>query len=118
MKPTIYTFDSPLTPTTSVGRPNCYIQTQGTKPFNRCITSLPFLRIINLIGNRISSMNPAHIDRLQQLTVLNVVDNQISGARGGGREPRPTSVTNLSELMHLDLRNNRITRSLSIPVMV
>ncbi|KAJ1412393.1 Leucine-rich repeat [Sesbania bispinosa] len=45
----------------------------------RCITSLPFLRIIDLIGNRISGTIPYDIGRLHRLTVLNVADNAISG---------------------------------------
>ncbi|KDP20186.1 hypothetical protein JCGZ_07906 [Jatropha curcas] len=68
----------------------------------RCITSLPFLRIVDLIGNRISGDLPADIGRLHRLTVLNVADNLISGEI-------PRSLTNLSSLMHLDLRNNRIS---------
>lgn len=67
----------------------------------RCITSLPFLRILDLVGNRLSGTIPADIGRLQRLTVLNVADNLISGEI-------PSSVTNLAGLMHLDLRNNRI----------
>ncbi|KAJ9139705.1 hypothetical protein P3X46_030414 [Hevea brasiliensis] len=68
----------------------------------RCITSLPFLRILDLIGNRLSGDLPADIGRLQRLTVLNVADNLISGEI-------PRSLTNLSRLMHLDLRGNRIS---------
>ncbi|XP_002513458.2 DNA damage-repair/toleration protein DRT100 [Ricinus communis] len=68
----------------------------------RCITSLPFLRILDLIGNKISGDIPADIGRLHRLTVLNVADNLISGEI-------PRSLTNLSSLMHLDLRNNRIS---------
>ncbi|OAY48568.1 DNA damage-repair/toleration protein DRT100 [Manihot esculenta] len=68
----------------------------------RCITSLPFLRILDLIGNRLSGDLPADIGRLQRLTVLNVADNLISGEI-------PRSLTNLSSLMHLDLRSNRIS---------
>ncbi|KAJ8751209.1 hypothetical protein K2173_016390 [Erythroxylum novogranatense] len=68
----------------------------------RCITSLPFLRILDLIGNRISGDLPADIGRLHRLTVLNVADNMLSGQI-------PRSLTNLSSLMHLDLRNNRIS---------
>lgn len=70
----------------------------GTIP--SCITSLPFLRIIDLIGNKLSGELPIDIGRLSRsLTVLNVADNMITG-----RLPR--SLTNLSSLMHLDLRNN------------
>ncbi|KAJ7980752.1 Leucine-rich repeat receptor-like protein kinase family [Quillaja saponaria] len=67
-----------------------------------CITRLPFMRIIDLVGNRISGVIPADIGRLHRLTVLNVADNAISGQI-------PTSLTNLSTLMHLDLRSNRIS---------
>ncbi|KAK1409886.1 hypothetical protein QVD17_36415 [Tagetes erecta] len=72
----------------------------GTIP--KCITSLPYLRILDLIGNRISGEIPFNIGRLSRLSVLNVADNRITG-----RMPR--SITNLSSLMHLDLRNNLIS---------
>ncbi|XVF47425.1 hypothetical protein PTKIN_Ptkin03bG0108100 [Pterospermum kingtungense] len=65
----------------------------------KCINTLPFLRILDLIGYKISGEIPADIGRLQHLTVLNVADNQISGRI-------PPLLTNLSSLMHLDLRNN------------
>ncbi|KAK8489237.1 hypothetical protein V6N11_029249 [Hibiscus sabdariffa] len=68
----------------------------------KCITGLPFLRILDLIGNRISGEIPADIGRLERLTVLNVADNQLTGRI-------PVSLTNLSNLMHLDLRNNKIS---------
>ncbi|MCI10948.1 DNA-damage-repair/toleration protein DRT100-like, partial [Trifolium medium] len=68
----------------------------------RCISSLPFLRIIDLIGNRISGNIPTDIGRLQRLTVFNIADNVISGNI-------PPSLTNLRSLMHLDIRNNRIS---------
>lgn len=68
----------------------------------RCITSLSFLRILDLIGNRLSGDLPADIGRLHRLTVLNVADNLISGSI-------PASLTSLSSLMHLDLRNNKIS---------
>lgn len=71
----------------------------------KCITTLPFLRIFDLIGNKISGEIPAGIGRLHRLTVLNFADNLISG-------PIPTSLTNLSSLMHLDLRNNKISGEL------
>ncbi|KAF2311998.1 hypothetical protein GH714_027716 [Hevea brasiliensis] len=73
----------------------------------RCITSLPFLRILDLIGNRLSGDLPANIGRLQRLTVLNVADNLISGEI-------PRSLTNLSRLMHLDLRGNRISGRMAV----
>ncbi|EOY32575.1 Leucine-rich repeat (LRR) family protein [Theobroma cacao] len=68
----------------------------------KCIATLPFLRILDLIGNKISGEIPSDIGRLQRLTVLNIADNQISGRI-------PSSLTNLSSLMHLDLRNNKIS---------
>ncbi|KAG6605899.1 DNA damage-repair/toleration protein, partial [Cucurbita argyrosperma subsp. sororia] len=71
----------------------------------RCITSLPFLRILDLIGNRLSGDLPADIGRLHRLTVLNVADNLISGSI-------PASLTALPNLMHLDLRNNKISGTL------
>ncbi|CAA2965564.1 Hypothetical predicted protein [Olea europaea subsp. europaea] len=49
----------------------------GTIP--ACIVSLPFLRILDLIGNRLTGEIPADIGRLSRLTVLNVADNQLSG---------------------------------------
>ncbi|KAJ6702862.1 DNA DAMAGE-REPAIR/TOLERATION PROTEIN DRT100 [Salix viminalis] len=70
-------------------------------PIPACITSLPFLRILDLIGNRISGQIPEDIGRLHRLAVLNIADNLLTS-----RIPR--SLTNLSGLMHLDLRNNRI----------
>ncbi|XP_052206640.1 DNA damage-repair/toleration protein DRT100-like [Diospyros lotus] len=71
-------------------------------PIPPCISKLPFLRILDLIGNKISGEIPTEIGRLSRLSVLNVADNNI-----GGTIPR--SVTNLSSLMHLDLRNNRLS---------
>ncbi|KAK4855362.1 hypothetical protein QYF36_006468 [Acer negundo] len=68
----------------------------------RCVTRLPFLRIIDLIGNQLSGTIPADIGRLHRLTVLNIADNSISGTI-------PGSLGNLSGLMHLDLRNNKIS---------
>lgn len=66
-----------------------------------CITNLLFLRIVDLVGNRISGVIPANIGRLQRLKVLNFADNQISGGI-------PTSITRLTSLSHLDLRNNNV----------
>ncbi|GJY21381.1 DNA damage-repair/toleration protein DRT100-like protein, partial [Tanacetum coccineum] len=77
----------------------------GTIP--KCITSLPYLRILDLIGNQISGEIPYDIGRLTRLSVLNVADNRITG-----RMPR--SIANLSSLMHLDLRNNRISGTIPI----
>ncbi|KAF8369610.1 hypothetical protein HHK36_032367 [Tetracentron sinense] len=67
-----------------------------------CINSLPYLRILDLIGNRISGTIPAEIGELKHLSVLNVADNLIFGNI-------PPSNVNLSRLMHLDLNNNRNT---------
>ena len=67
-----------------------------------CITSLPLLRIVDLIGNRIFGDIPADIGRLSELTVLNLADNLLTGSI-------PRSIVNLGRLMHLDLRNNRLT---------
>ncbi|KAL6195154.1 hypothetical protein ACLB2K_030775 [Fragaria x ananassa] len=71
----------------------------------RCISNLPFLRILDLIGNKLTGPLPSDIGRLQRLTVLNVADNQISG-------PIPESLTKITSLMHLDLRNNKISGKL------
>lgn len=70
-----------------------------------CIANLPFLRILDLIGNRLTGEIPSDIGRLSRLTVLNVADNQITGTI-------PRSLTNLSSLMHLDLRGNQISGTL------
>lgn len=70
-----------------------------------CVTSIPNLRILDLVGNRISGEIPAEIGKLQGLTVLNVADNLISGTI-------PASIVNIAGLMHLDLRNNQITGEL------
>lgn len=68
----------------------------------RCISSIPYLRILDLIGNKLSGDIPRDIGRLHRLAVLNIADNNISGTI-------PPSIANLSSLMHLDLRNNRIS---------
>ncbi|XP_051118640.1 DNA damage-repair/toleration protein DRT100 [Andrographis paniculata] len=70
-------------------------------PIPACIANLPFLRILDLVGNRLSGEIPAGIGRLSRLTVLNVADNQIAGTI-------PRSLTSLSSLMHLDIRGNQI----------
>ncbi|KAL3324542.1 hypothetical protein AABB24_038599, partial [Solanum stoloniferum] len=72
-----------------------------TGPIPSCITSLPFLRIIDLVGNKLTGSIPSSIGRLSRLTVLNVAENHLTGYI-------PRSLTNLSSLMHLDLRNNSI----------
>ncbi|GFZ20650.1 leucine-rich repeat (LRR) family protein [Actinidia rufa] len=70
-----------------------------------CIANLPFLRILDLIGNNISGEIPTDIGRLSRLTVFNVADNRLTGTI-------PRSITNLSSLMHLDLRSNQISGTL------
>ncbi|KAJ0987062.1 hypothetical protein J5N97_005418 [Dioscorea zingiberensis] len=76
---------------------------QISGPIPSCIpSSLPSLRILDLIGNRLSGPLPSDIGRLCHLTVLNVADNQISGKI-------PRSLPSLSSLMHLDLSNNLIS---------
>lgn len=70
-----------------------------------CITSLPLLRVLDLIGNRISGRIPDDIGRFKDLTVLNLADNGLSG-------PIPGSIVNLDRLMHLDLRNNQLSGEL------
>ncbi|XAR60399.1 Histone deacetylase [Bertholletia excelsa] len=72
----------------------------GTIP--PCISKLPFLRILDLVGNKISGPIPADIGRLSRLTVMNVADNNLTGII-------PRSITSLSSLMHLDLRNNLLS---------
>ncbi|XP_027180299.1 DNA damage-repair/toleration protein DRT100-like isoform X2 [Coffea eugenioides] len=71
----------------------------GTIP--SCITSLPCLSILDLVGNKLTGGLPTDIGQLSGLTMLIVADNQLTG-----RLPR--SLTNLSSLTHLDLRNNFI----------
>ncbi|KAL5984228.1 hypothetical protein ACLOJK_018332 [Asimina triloba] len=48
-------------------------------PIPACVTSLPFLRVLDVVGNSISGPLPPDIGNLSRLTVLNVADNQISG---------------------------------------
>lgn len=67
-----------------------------------CISELPILRIIDVVGNRIDGELPEGIGKLKTMTVLNVADNLIDGRI-------PKSLTELSSLMHLDLSNNRLT---------
>ncbi|MFS7907441.1 putative histone deacetylase [Helianthus anomalus] len=69
-----------------------------------CVTSLKFLRHLDLTGNQISGQLPADIGKLSQLTVLNLADNKITGSI-------PRSMGNLTSLMHLDLRNNMVSGS-------
>ncbi|KAK1402741.1 DNA damage-repair/toleration protein DRT100 [Heracleum sosnowskyi] len=70
-----------------------------------CISYLPHLRMLDLVGNKLTGQLPRHIGRLQRLKVLNVAENEISGWL-------PSSISNLSSLMHLDLRNNQISGAL------
>ncbi|KAK6164210.1 hypothetical protein DH2020_001074 [Rehmannia glutinosa] len=76
-------------------------------PIPPCIAYLPFLRVLDLIGNKLTGEIPTDIGQLSRLTVLNVADNQLSGTI-------PRSLTNLSSLMHLDIRGNRISGTLPI----
>ncbi|CAL9046732.1 unnamed protein product [Musa banksii] len=75
---------------------------QISGPIPPCLTSLSFLSILDLVGNRLSGPIPNDIGNLSRLTVLNVANNQISGSI-------PTSILALSSLMHLDLSNNQIS---------
>ncbi|KAM4082501.1 hypothetical protein ACJW30_11G179300 [Castanea mollissima] len=68
----------------------------------KCLTSLSSLRILDLIGNKLTGEIPADIGNLKRVTVLNVADNSISGQI-------PASIVGMSSLMHLDLRNNKIS---------
>ena len=68
----------------------------------KCLTSLSSLRILDLIGNKLTGEIPADIGNLKRLTVLNIADNSISGEI-------PASIVGMSSLMHLDLRNNQIS---------
>ncbi|XP_057456217.1 DNA damage-repair/toleration protein DRT100-like [Lotus japonicus] len=67
-----------------------------------CVSSLTFLRIIDLTGNRISGALPANIGKLRQLTRLSIADNLIAGNI-------PPSLTYATRLTHIDLRNNKIS---------
>nr|XP_043609996.1 DNA damage-repair/toleration protein DRT100-like [Erigeron canadensis] len=67
-----------------------------------CITTLPHLRILDLIGNQLTGPLPSDIGKLSKLTVLNVAYNKLSGQI-------PPSIVNLKSLMHLDLSNNQLT---------
>ncbi|KAL3516531.1 hypothetical protein ACH5RR_023433 [Cinchona calisaya] len=67
-----------------------------------CISSsLPILRIFDLVGNQISGKIPADIGSLGWLTILNLTDNKLTGGI-------PPSIVNLGSLMHLDLSNNKL----------
>ncbi|WMV10871.1 hypothetical protein MTR67_004256 [Solanum verrucosum] len=67
-----------------------------------CVTSLPDLRILELIGNKITGQIPENIGQLSKLTVLNLADNKICGSI-------PASIVNLGKLKHLELSNNQLT---------
>ncbi|GJU58396.1 DNA damage-repair/toleration protein DRT100-like protein [Tanacetum coccineum] len=70
-----------------------------------CLTTLPHLRILDLIGNQLTGSLPSDIGKLTKLTVLNVADNRLTG-------PVPSSIVDLSSLMHLDLSNNKLSGEL------
>jgi hypothetical protein len=75
---------------------------QISGPIPACVaTSLPYLRILELPGNRLTGAIPP-LAGLSRLTVLNLADNLLSGGI-------PGSLTSLAELKHLDLANNRLT---------
>ncbi|KAL2330841.1 hypothetical protein Fmac_018422 [Flemingia macrophylla] len=67
-----------------------------------CLTALSSLRILDLIGNKLSGEIPADVGKLTRLTVLNLADNALTGKI-------PPSITHLSSLKHLDLSNNRLS---------
>ncbi|KAK6775846.1 hypothetical protein RDI58_026847 [Solanum bulbocastanum] len=67
-----------------------------------CVTSLPDLRILELIGNKITGTIPKNIGQLSKLTVLNLADNKICGSI-------PASIVNLEKLKHLELSNNQLS---------
>ncbi|KAJ1269085.1 hypothetical protein BS78_07G183700 [Paspalum vaginatum] len=76
---------------------------QISGPVPSCVaTSLPYLRILELSGNRLTGGIPPSVGSLSRLTVLNLADNLLSGAI-------PGSLTSLAALKHLDLANNRLT---------
>ncbi|KVI09442.1 Leucine-rich repeat-containing protein [Cynara cardunculus var. scolymus] len=75
-----------------------------------CISSLPFLRILDLIGNQISGQIPYNIGKLSRLTVLNIADNKITG-----RMPRNAIEGNIPDVfgpssyfMMMDLSYNNL----------
>ncbi|KAG8047754.1 hypothetical protein GUJ93_ZPchr0008g14141 [Zizania palustris] len=76
---------------------------QISGPIPSCVaTSLSYLRILELPGNRLTGEIPQSIGSLSRLTVLNLADNLISGAI-------PCSITSLASLKHLDITNNQLT---------
>ncbi|KHN00811.1 DNA-damage-repair/toleration protein DRT100 [Glycine soja] len=66
-----------------------------------CVTALPSLRILDLIGNKLFGEIPVNVDKLSHLTVLDLADNTLNGKI-------PTSITRLGSLKHLDLNNNQL----------
>lgn len=76
---------------------------QISGPIPACVaTALPYLRILELPGNRLTGAIPPVGGLSSRLAVLNLADNQLSGGI-------PESLTSLAELKHLDLANNRLT---------
>uniref|UniRef100_A0A7N0V2R6 Uncharacterized protein n=1 Tax=Kalanchoe fedtschenkoi TaxID=63787 RepID=A0A7N0V2R6_KALFE len=68
-----------------------------------CIpSSLPKLRILNLIGNSFSGPIPSDIGALSKLRVLNLAGNHLTGAI-------PSSQTQMQDLRHLSLTNNKLS---------
>ncbi|KAG4919278.1 hypothetical protein JHK85_057559 [Glycine max] len=66
-----------------------------------CVTALPSLRILDLIGNKLFGEIPVNVDKLSHLTVLDLADNTLNGKI-------PTSITRLGSLKHVDLNNNQL----------
>lgn len=72
-------------------------------PIPSCIpTSLPDLRILDLVGNSLTGEIPADVGKLSRLRVLNLADNQIAGEF-------PASVAGMRDLKHLDLSDNQLS---------
>ncbi|CAM8920361.1 unnamed protein product [Rhodiola kirilowii] len=67
-----------------------------------CLSSLPKLRILDLIGNSLSGPIPSNIGTLSKLKVLNFADNRLNGQI-------PSSITQLQDLRHLDVSNNMLS---------
>ncbi|KAG0475284.1 hypothetical protein HPP92_014970 [Vanilla planifolia] len=78
---------------------------QISGPIPACITSLSSLRVLDLIGNRLTGSLPSNLGKLYHLAILNVADNQITG-------PIPESLTQMGSLMHLNLANNQLSGSI------
>nr|ACG39952.1 polygalacturonase inhibitor 2 precursor [Zea mays] len=72
-------------------------------PIPACVaTSLPYLRVLELPGNRLTGAVPPLGGGQSRLAVLNLAGNQLSGGI-------PASLTSLTELKHLDLAGNRLS---------